>query len=121
MDRRKKLVVVVVHGVSWVWSRLQFGMGTVALVGPQVGFRPHGSRASSRPRCISGSDGSFPFFFLLLVWYTLAPHLFVRKKARLHARQKKIHLPSVRAPLLLNLGGKGLAQTRLQANHITAF
>ena len=95
-------------------------------VGPQVGFRPHGSRAppaaqSSRPRCISGSDGSFLFFFLLLVWYTLAPHLFVRKKARLHARQKKIHLPSVRAPLLLNLGGKGLAQTRLQANHITAF
>ena len=62
-----------------------------------------------------------PFFFLLLVWYTLAPHLFVRKKARLHARQKKIHLPSVRAPLLLNLGGKGLAQTRLQANHIIAF
>ena len=64
MDRRKKLVVVV-HGVSWVWSRLQFGMGTVALVGPQVGFRPHGSRASSRPRCIYLRIGRIlpPFFF----------------------------------------------------------
>ena len=99
MDRRKKLVVVVVvvHGVSWVWSRLQFGMGTVALVGPQVGFRPHGSRASSRPRCIYLRIGRIlPLSFSSTRLVYTRPLSFVRKKARLHARQKekkRIHLP----------------------------
>ena len=33
------------------------------------------ARAAGHAASISGSDGSFPFLFLLLVWYTLAPYL----------------------------------------------
>ena len=70
-------------------------------VGPQVGFRPHGSRAppaaqSSRPRCIYLRIGRIlPLSFSSTRLVYTRPLSFVRKKARLHARQKKkrIHLP----------------------------
>jgi len=75
MDRRKKLVVVVVHGVSWVWSRLQFGMSRSLSGRRSVSGHTGRARAAGHAASISGSDGSFPFLFLLLVWYTLAPYL----------------------------------------------